>query len=240
MAIQTEFVNIAVADGTTMRGYLAKPEGSPRAAIIVYQEIFGVNSHIRDVTERFAKEGYLALAPELFHRSAPGFDVGYTEADMGPAFAQMGAMTQEGIEADVKASVAWLRENAKGLKIAATGYCMGGRTACLSAILEPLACAISYYGGGIHPNQFNPGIMERLKGLQAPVLFFWAGKDHFIPAKDVEAINAELRANGKTFVATEFSDSDHGFFCDQRGSYNASSAVVAWPMTLAFLADKTK
>lgn len=240
MAIQTEFVNIAVAGGSTMRGYLAKPEGAPRAAIIVYQEIFGVNSHIRDVTERFAKEGYLALAPELFHRTAPGFDVGYTEADMGPAFAQMGALTQEGVEADVKASVAWLRDNAKGLKIAAIGYCMGGRTACLSAILEPLACAISYYGGGIAPNQFNPGFMDRLKNLQAPVLFLWAGKDHFIPAEAVQSIDAELRAHNKSFISTTFADADHGFFCDQRGSYNSASAAVAWPMTLAYLSDKTK
>jgi carboxymethylenebutenolidase len=240
MAIQMEFVNIAVADGSSMRGYLAKPEGAPRAAIIVYQEIFGVNSHIRDITERFAKEGYLALAPEMFHRAAPGFDVGYSEADMGPAFAQMQAVTGEGIEADINASVAWLQNNAKGLKIAAIGYCMGGRTACLSAILAPLACAISYYGGGIAPNQFSPGFIDRLKNLQAPMLFLWAGKDHFIPAEAVQSINAELRASGKSFISSEFADADHGFFCDQRGSYHLSSAAVAWPMTLAVLADKTK
>ena len=240
MPIETEFVNIAVADGTTMRGYLAKPEGTPRAAMIVYQEIFGVNSHIRDVAGRFAKEGYLALAPEIFHRTAPGFESGYSEADMGPAFGQMQAMTAEGQEADVKAAFAWLESNASGLKIAAIGYCMGGRLATLTAIAAPLACAISYYGGGIAPNQFGPGILGRLKDLHGPAMFLWAGKDHFIPAEAVQAINAELRAAGTSFVSTEFADADHGFFCDQRSSYHASTAAVAWPMTLAYLADKTK
>jgi len=240
MPIQTEFVNIAVGDGTTMRGYLAKPEGAPRAAIIVYQEIFGVNSHIRDVTERFAKEGYLALAPEIFHRTAPGFEVGYSEADMGPAFGQMQAMTPEGQEVDIKATYAWLQSNAKGLKVAAIGYCMGGRLACHTAIVAPLACAVSNYGGGIAPNQFSGGLMDRLKNLQGPVMFLWAGKDHFIPADAAQSVTAELRAANKSFISAEFSDADHGFFCDQRGSYHAATAAVAWPMTLAYLADKTK
>jgi carboxymethylenebutenolidase len=240
MPIQTEFVNIAVGDGSTMRGYLARPEGTPRAAIMVFQEIFGVNSHIRDVTERFAREGYLAIAPELFHRSSTAFDVGYSEADMGPAFGQMQAMTAEGLEADVNATYAWLHSNAKGLKVTAIGYCMGGRIACLAAIVAPLACGISYYGGGIAPNQFGPGIMDRLKNLQAPMLFLWAGTDHFIPAEAVQSINAELRAANKDFVSAEFAAADHGFFCDQRGSYHAASAAVAWPMTLAYLAEKTK
>ena len=93
---------------------------------------------------------------------------------------------------------------------------------------------------GVAPNQFGPGIMERLKNLQAPVMFLWAGKDHFIPPEAVQAINAELRAANKSFVSAEFSDADHGFFCDQRGSYQAATAAVAWPMTLAYLAEKTQ
>lgn len=240
MPIKTESVNIPVADGTTMRGYLARPEGVPRAAIMVFQEIFGVNEHIRDIAERFAKEGYLALAPELFHRTAPGFDVGYSEADMGPAFGQMQAMTGEGLEADAKATYAWLESNANGLKVASIGYCMGGRCACLAAIVSPLACGVSYYGGGIAPSQYAPGILARLKNLQAPMMFLWAGKDHMIPAEAVQSVEVELRAAGKSFVSTEFSDADHGFFCDKRGTYHAPTAAVAWPMTLAYLAEKTQ
>ncbi len=96
MAIQTEFVNLSVSDGTTMRAYVAHPEGAPRAGIMVFQEIFGVNAHIRDVTERFAREGYLAVAPEVFHRTGPGFESGYTDMNPGRTHAQ--ATTDDGLD----------------------------------------------------------------------------------------------------------------------------------------------
>ncbi|HLI85439.1 MAG TPA: dienelactone hydrolase family protein, partial [Bryobacteraceae bacterium] len=96
--MKSEFVNLSVNDGTQMRAYVARPDGKPRAGLIVFQEIFGINSHIRDVTERFGRQGYLAIAPELFHRSGPGFESGYT--DMGPGFAHMQQLTDAGLEAD--------------------------------------------------------------------------------------------------------------------------------------------
>src|SRR6516162_1377010 len=172
--MNTEYVNLSVDDGTSMRAYVARPDGKPKAGLIVFQEIFGINSHIRDVTERFGKEGLLAIAPELFHRTAPGFESGYT--DMGPGFEQMKQITDPGLEADIRAAHSWLKASGES-QICSTGYCMGGRVSTLAAITVPLACAASYYGGGIAPSQFNPGLIGRLKDLQAPMMFFWGGQD---------------------------------------------------------------
>jgi len=191
-----------------------------------------VNGHIRDVTERFAREGYHVLAPELFHRTAPGFESGYT--DMGPAFAQMQQVTDAGLEADIRAAHGWLVSSGES-KICATGYCMGGRVSTLAAITVPLACAVSYYGGGIAPSQYSPGLIGRIKDLQAPMLFFWGGLDTHIPAESVQAVTGAVKAAGKSYTNVEFSFADHGFFCDARASYNPVAAALAWPLTIAFM-----
>jgi carboxymethylenebutenolidase len=229
--MKTEYVNLAVDDGTSMRAYVARPDGKPKAGLIVFQEIFGINSHIRDVTERFGRQGLLAIAPELFHRTAPGFESGYT--DMGPGFEQMKQVTDQGLEADIRAAYQWLGDEGEN-QICSTGYCMGGRVSTLAAITVPLTCAVSYYGGGIAPSQFNPGLLGRLKDLQAPMLFFWGGQDQHIPLESVASITSTLRAAKKTFSNVEYSFADHGFFCDQRASYNPQAAALAWPLTLAF------
>src|ERR1017187_9391205 len=152
MSITTEFVNLPVDDGTSMRAYEARPEGTPRAGLIVFQEIFGINPHIRDITERFARDGYLALAPELFHRTGPGFESGYT--DMAPGRGHAQATTDAGLTAGIVAPHAWLHAAGPARKIAAIGYCMGGRVAALASFVAPFACGISYYGGGIAPHPF--------------------------------------------------------------------------------------
>src|ERR1700674_4948140 len=127
--IDTEKVSLKIADGTQMNAYVARPSDSLKhPGLLVLQEAFGVNAHIRDVTERFAREGYLAISPDLFHRTAPGFEIGYT--DMGPAFEQLRALTDAGLEADIRAAHGWLKSSGES-QICATGYCMGGRTACL-------------------------------------------------------------------------------------------------------------
>jgi carboxymethylenebutenolidase len=124
------YETLSVADGTSMRAYVSRPAGKPRAGLLVFQEAFGVNAHIRDVADRFAREGYLAIAPELFHRTAPGLEAGYT--DFPAVMPHMQALTNEGLEADIRAAHDWLRKAVPELKICATGYCMGGRTAWLS------------------------------------------------------------------------------------------------------------
>jgi carboxymethylenebutenolidase len=237
MDLTTEFVTLSVDDGTQMRAYVARPTGRPRAGLIVFQEIFGVNSHIRDITERFAREGYLAVAPELFHRTGPGFESGYT--DMAPGRTHAQATTDAGLAADIRATFEWLHK--QGLSVAAVGYCMGGRVTTLAAMTVPLACGISYYGGGIAPHPFyKVSLLERFQEIQAPMLFFWGGRDQFITTENVEAVKAALRANNKTFASAEFSDADHGFFCDARATYNAAASAEAWPLTLAYLANHTK
>ncbi len=236
MPITTEFVTLPVADGTTMRAYVARPETKPKGALMVFQEIFGINAHIRDLTERFAKEGYLAIAPELFHRTGAGFESGYT--DMAPGREHAQATNDEGLAADIRATHAWLKSAAPELKIASIGYCMGGRVATLAAMTVPLACSIAYYGGGIAPHPFyKVNLLGRFSEIQAPILFFWGGKDHFIPPDAVHAVTTAMRGATKPFASVEFSDADHGFFCNERGSYNADAATEAWPMTLAYLAN---
>ena len=107
MTPQTEYVTLSVADGTSMRAYVARPAGTPKAGLIVFQEAFGVNAHIRDVTERFAREGYLAIAPEMFHRTAPGLEAGYT--DFGAVMPHMQALKDPSLEADMHATWDWLK-----------------------------------------------------------------------------------------------------------------------------------
>jgi carboxymethylenebutenolidase len=235
MEIMSGYESLQVSDGTTMRTWVARPKaGEVHAGLLVFQEAFGVNAHIRDIAVRFAKEGYLAIAPELFHRTAEGFEGRYN--NFPSAMPHMQALTNGGMEADQRSAYEWLRANGAGESpISAIGYCMGGRAAFLAALTLPLACAISYYGGGIAPGANGPGLIGRASELRAPVLFFWGGRDKHITPEQIRAITDGLQAAGKTFVNVEISDADHGFFCDARSSYNPAAAALAWPLTLAFL-----
>jgi len=240
MEIHTEFVTVNVADGTSMRLYVARPTGArPARGLLVMQEGFGVNAHIRDVTERFAREGFLAVAPELFHRTGAGFEGKYD--DFPSAMTHMKELRDPAMEADFRAAYDWLRGNgiAGSSPIAAIGFCMGGRAAVLASTTLPLECAVSFYGGGIAPNPMNPGILGRVKDVKAPVLLFWGGRDGHITPDQTRAVAEAFRAAGKNYVNVEFSDADHGFFCDARPSYNPVAAAEAWPLTLAFLNSYT-
>ena len=237
MEIRTQFETLAVSDGTSMRAYVARPAATgAHPGLLVFQEAFGVNSHIRGMVERFAREGYVAIAPELFHRTAsPGFEGSY--ADFQSVMPHVQALKEPQLEADFHAACDWLRANgvAGNAPIAAVGYCMGGRSAFLAALTLPLQCAVSYYGGGIAPSPYGPGLLGRAGDLRAPVLLFWGGRDQHIGPDAMRSVTDALRAAGKSFVNVEFSDADHGFFCDARPSYNPAAAAQAWPLTLAFL-----
>jgi carboxymethylenebutenolidase len=234
MSSKTEYVDLKVSDGTSMRAYVAHPDGKPRAGLLVFQEAFGVNAHIRDVTERFAREGYLSISPELFHRTAPGLEAGYT--NFPEVMPHLQALTDPGLAADIQASYQWLKNGeAKDLPVGATGYCMGGRTAIQAALTVPLQCAISYYGGGIAPGGLFPSLADRLKDLNAPTLYFWGGLDAHIGPDAVQAVATKLNEAKKDYVNVVFSQADHGFFCDARASYNPVAAKEAWSLTLEFL-----
>ena len=238
MEIRTEWVNLSVNDGTTMRAYVAQSAtGSAKSGMLVLQEVFGVNPHIRDITERFAREGYLAIAPELFHRTGEGFECSYT--DFPAAMPHMQALRDPQLEVDFRAAYDWLKANGgQNMPVGAVGFCMGGRAAVLASIALPIDCAVSFYGGGIAPSQFNPGFLGRLKDVSAPVLLFWGGKDAHIGTGPMRAVTDALTAAGKNFTNVEFGEADHGFFCDARASYHPASAAVAWPMVLAFLSTQ--
>ncbi|MFI5345613.1 MAG: dienelactone hydrolase family protein [Elusimicrobiota bacterium] len=229
--ISSEKITIEVADGTLMDAYVARPQGGGRRpGLIVIQEAFGVNAHIRDVADRFAREGFTAIAPELFHRTAPGFEGRYD--DFPAAAPHYQAVTTGTLTADLTAAHAWLLERggvAEG-NCAAIGFCMGGCAAFLAASFLPLKAAVSFYGAGI-----APGLLDRVPKIAAPLLLVWGGKDGHIPPEQIAAVTGALRAVAKPFVNAEFSEAGHGFFCDARPSYHPDSAADAWALALQFL-----
>ena len=234
--LRTEKVKLQVADGTSMDAYAAMPsEGGKLPGLLVFQEAFGVNAHIRDVTERFAQQGFVAIAPELFHRTAPGFDGSYT--DFPSVMPHLQALTPDGLIADARAAFDWLQKNPRVLPnaTASVGYCMGGRASFLANSALPLKASISYYGGGIAPS-----LLPRASQLHAPMLFFWGGQDAHIPAEQVRAIMDAMKEAKKTYVNVEFSDADHGFFRDVHSSYREAAAKHSWDLSLRFLASYVK
>jgi carboxymethylenebutenolidase len=233
--MSTEWVTLQVSDGTTMRAYVARPDSKPKAALLVMQEAFGVNSHIRDVTERFAREGYLSIAPELFHRTGEAVECSYT--DFATVMPHFSAVTDAGQTADIQAAHAWLAQS--NLPISAIGYCMGGRAAFLAGLTVPLACTISYYGGGIAPSPYFPALIDRMEELAAPILLVWGGLDQGLGLDKTRVVEDALRAANKPHVNITFSYADHGFFCDARAQHNAQASAEAWALTLAFLATHT-
>ena len=232
------FVQLPVADGTTMQAYTSIPAHgkSPFPGLILFQEAFGVNHHIRKLADRFADEGYFVIAPELFHRSGkPGIEIDYT--DFPSAMPHMKALTLEGLEADVRATWNWLENHGQveNGKIVATGYCLGGRVSFLANTMFPFKAVASYYGAGIAPD-----LIKRAASINAPHLFFWGGKDQHIPKEQIATVKSELTKVGKQSINVEFSDADHGFFCDERASFNADAAELAWGLTLEFFIQKMK
>lgn len=226
-----EFVELSVNDGTRMRAYVARPKASgPLPGILVMQEAFGVNSHIRDVTDRLAKEGYVAIAPELFHRTAPGFEGDYT--NFPAVMPHMKALTIAGEEADARAAHGWLQSqpDVDQSKLFSVGFCMGGRISILANTILPLRASVSFYGGNIVAE-----LLDRLPQMHSRALFFWGGLDKHIPVEQRQKVLDTLRTNGKSYVNVEFSDADHGFFCDQRASYQPQAAKQAWTLMLEFL-----
>jgi carboxymethylenebutenolidase len=226
--VRSEWVDLSADDGTTLRAWAAWPEGpSPGRGLLVFQEAFGVNAHIRDVTERFAAAGFFAISPELFHRAAPGFDGKYD--DFPAARKQLDQITVEGLDADVRAAFGWLEQAGVAGSAASVGYCLGGRVSFVANSAVPLKAAVSHYGGHIPP------LLDRAPRLSGPMLFFWGGLDHHIPPDQRDAVVAGLSGAGKTFVNVVFSNADHGFFCEARASYQAQAAAQAWSLTLSFL-----
>ncbi len=219
-----KFIDLEAADGFQFPAYVATPADRPRAGVVVLQEIFGVNSHIRAVADGYAEQGYLAVAPSTFHRTKHGVDIGYTPQDIaaGQALkAAVEALPSPGVMSDIAAAISHARQAGR---VGIVGYCWGGLLAWRSAcMLAGLSAAVPYYGGGMT----TPGEIARKP--KVPVLAHFGEKDHWISMESVEAFKtAHPEVEVQVYAA------DHGFNCDQRGSYNAAAAKLARERTLAF------
>jgi carboxymethylenebutenolidase len=210
------------ADGHGLSIYRADPAGTPRGALVIVQEIFGVNSHIRAVCDDYAREGYVAVAPALFDRVERGVELGYQEGDVAAGRAIREKVSLEQALADVEAAA---KEVAGVGKIGVVGYCWGGTVAWVAATRSrTFAAAVSYYGGGV------PDLAEERPNC--PALLHFGEQDHAIPLAGVERLKAAHPG-----LPIHLYPAGHGFNCDQRASYHAESARLARERTLAFLRD---
>ena len=220
------FINLKAADGFSFPAYVAQPPGKARGAVVVLQEIFGVNSHIRQVADGYAAAGYLAVAPATFHRVKPGVELGYTPDDInaGAALkAQVEALPAPGVLPDIQAAI---KHASQAGKVGIVGYCWGGlltwRAACM---LDGLSAAAPYYGGG------STLPAEIARQPKVPVMAHFADQDAHITMDTVRAFEkAHPEVEVHVYAA------NHGFNCDQRGSYNEAAARLAKERTLAFFA----
>ncbi|MDO8434300.1 MAG: dienelactone hydrolase family protein [Candidatus Binatus sp.] len=220
----------------TMPAHLAKPaSGGPYPALVVVMEAFGLNDQIRRITDKFASEGFVAIAPNLYFRQ-PNNVVSYN--DLPGAFRLMGAVNGDGLAADMTASIEYLK-TLKEVKPAfgTVGFCMGGMVAFLAACRNSdVKATAPYYGGGMvksrQPDAKAP--IDYVEGLVAPVLAFFGGKDAFIPLSEVDEFRDALRKAGKTADVVLYPDADHGFMCDDRPSFHPVHSKEAWSKTIAF------
>lgn len=214
-----QMITLDAHDGHRLQAYEAQPAGRPRGALVVVQEIFGVNSHIRRVADGYAADGYRVLAPALFDRVRPGIDLGYTDADI----AQGRSIREKVTFDDALADVAAARDALRGMgNVGVVGYCWGGTVTWLAAARLPgFAAASSYYGGGI--GKFAG------EAPRCPTQCHFGDKDHAIPLDEVDAVR-KANPGVQVFVYP----AGHGFNCDARGSYDAKAAALARERTLEF------
>jgi carboxymethylenebutenolidase len=216
-----DFMTIMARDGHEFRAWLSAPAGTARGGVVVLQEIFGVNSHIRAVTDSFAAEGYVAIAPSLFDRIRKGIELGYSPDESQEGRGYVMQLKPEQTLKDMSAAVNVIRHAAR---IGAVGYCWGGRLAYLAAYELPVACAVVYYGTGI--THLLP------RAPKKPVMYHFGEQDQHIPLSDVE----KIRATDATGIVHLY-PAGHGFNCDQRPTYHAESAAAARRRTLEFFAQ---
>ena len=224
--MNSQWIDIKAADGT-YGAYLSLPPTGTGPGILLFEEIFGVNRHIRAAADQYAMDGFVVLAPDVFWRTAPREEFGYEGADRDKAIAAMKSQDQAKIGADIKTTVAALRTRpeVKG-KVGAIGYCMGGRLAYFAAASTDIDCAVSYYGGAIHDN------LDRVAAIKCPMQFHYGEKDQGIPLDQVEKVKGAFKGKKAEFFIYP---AGHGFNCWDRSSYDAPSAALAHGRSLEFL-----
>jgi carboxymethylenebutenolidase len=227
-----------------MDAFVALPGASERAsAVIVAQEAFGVNDHIRGICRRLAGEGYVAIAPELYHRRGRGLVFRYDDYEsVRPLILDL---TNEGIESDLRTALGYVRSlpSVAGGRVGAVGFCMGGFVAFLAACRAGVAAAACFYGGGIvrqRPGARMRPLLPEAERIDCPILCVFGAEDASIPLEEVETLRRRLDELGKRAEVVAYPGAGHGFFCDERPSYSPEAAADAWRRTLEMLAEALK
>lgn len=222
-------IDIKTQTGSGFTGYQALPESAKGPGILLLQEIFGVNSHIRQVADLYAAAGYVVLAPDVFWRVQPHVELGYTPEDIEKARAIAGKLDQEQVVKDLADAIATLKSTAQCAgKVGTVGYCMGGYYAYRLATADAVDCAVGYYGGMIDKH------LDQAKNLHCPIMLHFGQKDDHIPPSSVEKIREALHDKGHVEVYV-YEGAGHGFNCDQRSSYDRQSAMLAFGRSMILL-----
>ncbi|MES2107189.1 MAG: dienelactone hydrolase family protein [Bacteroidota bacterium] len=230
-----KYVYLKVSGGTEMAAYTAIPKnavGKTNRGLIVLQEAFGVNHHIRNVADRFAEQGFIVIAPEIYHRTAPKYFEGdYNDFDSVKPHSSV--MTVDGNAADIRAAFDWLSEHelVDPEQIFSVGYCMGGRMSFLANTILPIKAGVSYYAGYIK------SVADRAKTIHGRHLFIWGGLDKHIGQDQIDAVTSAMDEAGKEYINVKFSNADHGFNSDDRAAYNEKAAKEAWALVMAFFSS---
>jgi carboxymethylenebutenolidase len=223
-----ETIKIKSDDGKEFSGYLARPEKGTGPGLIVVQEIFGVNSHIRDVADLYAREGFVVLAPDVFWRAQPDIQLGYDAKDMAKGMELYQKSDFNQLVSDISDAISTLH-NLPGVedKVGVVGYCMGGNLAYRLAAQGKVDAAVSYYGGGIDH------LLDLAKGIKCPLLLQLAGEDDHMPLAAIDKIKKATEDNKNITIYT-YPGAHHGFNCDQRPAYDRKSAMLAYSRSAAF------
>jgi len=222
-----EWVEIAGPDGA-FKAYVARPSGTPKAAVVAVQEIFGVNAVMRGKADWLAREGFLAVAPDLFWRIKPGIDLtDQTDAEWQEAFGYMNALDKNASVKDVAATLTWARTQGVS-KAGVMGYCMGGYIAFLAACRTDTNATVAYHGGGIHTALGEAG------GIKKPLMLHNPMKDGFIPVEALNTIRETLEPN-PLITVHEYAEQDHAFTREGGKHYDAEATKLADGRTIAFL-----
>ena len=231
--IYSRWVNIDFSS-KRMPAYMAWPDrDGPWPAVIVLMEIFGVNSHIRSVVDRLAAEGYVAIAPNYYHRTAENLELGYSERDIATGRQHKEKTTREGIISDMRAVIQFLQidQNVSPKdRMGCVGFCFGGHVAYIAASMKEIVATASFYGAGIATESPGGGAatITHTREIQGEMLCLFGEKDASIPHEQTVAIDQALRDANVRHEVIRYANTAHGFFCDQRDSYDPSAAEDAW------------
>lgn len=232
--IYTRWVNIGV-NGGEMPAYVAWPDNNkgPWPAVIVFMEIFGVNAHIRSVTERLAAEGYVAIAPNYYHRTTENLELAYSERDVAIGREHKDQTTREGLLVDIRATIQFLQAHhdvSPKDRLGTIGFCFGGHVAFIAAGMKEIAATASFYGGGITNNSPGGGVptVTHAREIEGEIICLFGENDDLIPHEETVLIDKALKDAHVQHEVIRYANTGHGFFCDMRDSFDPSAAEDSW------------